>query len=227
MLKKLLNKNKLVASKKVVQKAISDKNLPFLISFPRTGSHWLRLLMELYFEKPSIVRSFVYPIKNGFTCYHTHDLNLDIKRDNVIYLYRNPVEVIYSQMRYNKEDINNKKNIDNWSKIYAEHLCKWLIKEGFTKKKVLISYEGMCSKLQDEFKKICSFFSTDFNEEKFNKVSKLVDKDYVKKMTKHDEQVINRGDDYYRKRLEFIEKYTDSIMHKVYSEDEKLSNFVF
>ena len=29
---------------------------PFLISFPRTGSHWLRMLCELYFERPTLVR---------------------------------------------------------------------------------------------------------------------------------------------------------------------------
>ena len=34
-----------------------DVYLPCLISYPRTGSHWFRILMEAYLREPSAVQS--------------------------------------------------------------------------------------------------------------------------------------------------------------------------
>ena len=48
--------------------------------------------MELYLEKPSLVRAFYYKDASDFTCYHTHDMDLQLRRQNVIYLYHDPVE---------------------------------------------------------------------------------------------------------------------------------------
>ena len=65
------NSNSYRVNQKIVNKFISDPDFPFLVSFSRTGSHWLRNIMELYFEKPSLVRAFYYKNAKDFTCYHT------------------------------------------------------------------------------------------------------------------------------------------------------------
>ena len=44
----------------VVKKNIEEPEFPFLISFPRTGSHWLRMIMELYFKRPALTRIFYF-----------------------------------------------------------------------------------------------------------------------------------------------------------------------
>ena len=88
----------------VIKSFTDNPDFPYLVSFSRTGSHWLRMIMELYFEKPSLVRAFYFKDANDFTCYHTHDMDLELRRENVIYLYRNPVETVYSQLCYYKED---------------------------------------------------------------------------------------------------------------------------
>jgi len=36
----------------------NDLSFPRLISYPRTGSHWFRILMEVYLTMPSAVQSF-------------------------------------------------------------------------------------------------------------------------------------------------------------------------
>ena len=46
------------ANSKIVERHIADPEFPYLISFPRTGSHWLRMLMELYFDRPSLTLLF-------------------------------------------------------------------------------------------------------------------------------------------------------------------------
>ena len=49
-----------ISDQKIWQKYTSNPEFPYLVSFPRTGSHWLRNVMELYFEKPSLTRVFLY-----------------------------------------------------------------------------------------------------------------------------------------------------------------------
>jgi len=50
-----------VTDPKILDHFLKNADFPWLISFPRTGSHWLRMIMELYFEKPSLRRVFFYP----------------------------------------------------------------------------------------------------------------------------------------------------------------------
>ncbi|MEL6926389.1 MAG: hypothetical protein AAFO94_20265, partial [Bacteroidota bacterium] len=129
-----------IASKKAIARIIADPEFPYLISFPRTGSHWLRMLMELYFDKPSLALAFYNKEATEFTCYHRHDESLDIQGiRNVIYLYRDPVETIYSQMNYHKEPVDDAQRQQYWSDLYGRHLQKWLFNETFTKKKLILS----------------------------------------------------------------------------------------
>ena len=120
-----------ITDKKLVSSFTDDPEFPFLVSFPRTGSHWLRLLMELYFEKPALVRAFYYKDAMDFTCYHHHDENLELSgRKNVIYLYRNPVDTVYSQLCYYNQKIDDEARIQEWSNLYGRLLKKWLVVSG-------------------------------------------------------------------------------------------------
>ena len=80
--------------------------------------------MELYFERPSLVRAFYYKDNQDFMTYHTHDIDLDVYRKNVIYLYRDPVPTIYSQLNFYQESTRDLSRIEYWSTLYAKHLSK-------------------------------------------------------------------------------------------------------
>ena len=201
---------------------IQNPDFPYLISFPRTGSHWLRMLMELYFEKPALSRAFFYTEKMEFTCYHRHDEELDIQRKNVIYLYRHPVATIYSQLRYYNEDINNKHQITYWSKLYAQHLDKWIFQETFTKKKTILSYEGLKNNLEIEFEKITTHFDKYFDASRLNLIASKASKDTLKNKTTHDTSVVSLSSEYANAREEFINKYSNVIMDIVYSQNTAL-----
>jgi hypothetical protein len=218
-------KDKFRVDNKIVDRFIKNPSFPYLVSFPRTGSHWLRMIMELYFEKPSLVRVFYYKKAKDFTCYHTHDLELDVVRKNVLYLYRDPGETIYSQLNYHKEDINNKERIKYWSDIYGKHLSKWLIQEGFTTKKTIITYEGMKADINAEFKKVCLHFNKIFDQSKLENVLHKVSKEELSKKTKHDKQVVVLSNSYKIKRQEFIKKYSNFILERVYKQNLKLKSF--
>ena len=89
-----------ISDQTIIDKFIANPDNTFLVSFPRTGSHWLRMLTELYFGRPSLVRVFYYSERQDFLMLHAHDLELDVERLRVIYLYRHPVETIFSQLYY-------------------------------------------------------------------------------------------------------------------------------
>src|SRR5690606_25937856 len=89
------------ASPSAIINFIADKEKPFLVSFPRTGSHWLRMILELYFERPLLTRTFYYFDKeDDYLLLHTHDMGLTLLRENIIYIHRNPVDTVYSQINY-------------------------------------------------------------------------------------------------------------------------------
>jgi hypothetical protein len=215
-----------VNDKKTIEKFISNPDFPFLISFPRTGSHWLRMIMELYFQKPSLVRIFYYKDAADFTCYHRHDEDLTIQRQNVIYLYRCPVETIYSQLNYYQEDIYDRKRIMYWADLYGRHLAKWLLQEGFTTRKTVITYEGMKKHMEGEFKKICDHFSVTFDMERLQPALTKVTKTEVKRKTVHDRQVINMSHRYHLEKEKFGKDQSAFIMDCIFSVSKELKKFM-
>ena len=181
--------------------------------------------MELYFEKPALVRVFYYKNATDFTCYHTHDMDLKLERENVVYLYRNPVDTIYSQLRYYKEDIDDKVRRRYWVRLYAKHLTKWLIEEDFTKKKAIITYEGMRIDMIKEFTKVVQHFGNDLNLRKLENALLKVNKNELKKKTKHDKQVVNMSSEYQLMKNEFSKKYTEEIFSEIYSFEPELKKW--
>jgi len=219
------NNSESFANEELVNAFTDVPEFPYLVSFPRTGSHWLRMVMELYFEKPSLVRAFYFKDATEFTCYHTHDMDLDIRRENVIYLYRDPVETVYSQLKYYKESPDDDSRRNHWTELYAGHLSKWLLHEGFTKKKTIITYEDMKSRMSGEIQKICRHLDEDFDLQKLAQVEMKVSKENLKKKTRHDEQVVNLSGSYQADRETFTRRYAEEIVSRLYTIEPGLKNY--
>lgn len=215
-----------VEDPQIINQFIANPANPFLVSFPRTGSHWLRLIMELYFGRPSLVRVFYYPERSDYLCYHTHDLELDTVRDRVIYLYRNPIDTIYSQLKYHKQDMDDREIRMKWVELYGKHLNKWLVEEDFTKEKIILSYDAMRKSLDREFAKICDFFHASFDKERLDRIRFQVSKDQVKEKTTHDQQVINTSPGYTAQRIDFRQKYGFEIQDTIIAQHPGIA-FIF
>ena len=215
-----------IKNKELINSFTEQVDFPWFISFPRTGSHWIRMLMELYFEKPSLVEIYYYKDAKSFTCFHQHDIQLEISGcKNVLYLFRDPVDTIYSQISYEKLDLNDVESIYRWADIYGKHLSKWLIEEKFTIKKTIISYEGMQNNLHNEFKKICQHFNERFDGEKLDVVFNKVTKEDLKKRTLHDAQVVNLSKKYNENRKIFRNKYAGEIINIIKGNNFGLENY--
>jgi hypothetical protein len=204
-----------VRDSSVIEAFVSDPDNTFLVSFPRTGSHWLRMLMELYFEQPSLVRVFFYPEVEDYLTLHTHDLDLDVERRRVIYLYREPVATIYSQLQYHEEDLDNPDRIAHWSTLYGCHLEKWLTAESFTEQKTLVRYDRLKANTAAEFTKVCNHFSVDFDADRFDTIAEQVSKQRVNERTEHDSQVVNLRKSYEKKRTQFRKEHGTQVWNFV------------
>lgn len=171
----------------VHRKFLSDFNNPIFVSFPRTGRHWLAACIENYFKKLVLYDSYENKETDvsKFIILHTHDEELDssqgtrgeldIKRLNVLYLYRNSVDTVFSylqQFTYNY-NIDKVKEIAN---KYKNHLYKWCIAEEFTTKKTLISYDKLKNNFFKEFSKVILHFGDNIDKKKVEYLNKNITK---------------------------------------------------
>lgn len=208
----LLKKDlKMRVDPEIIKKTISDPDFPFLISYPRTGSHWLRMILALYTGKPSMPRLFYYRNAKIFTVYHTHDVDLKTYRKNVIYLYRNPVDTVFSNLNYFNLDITDKSEIIKATNEYLVNLKKWLIEDNFTTKKTIITYDKMRTNINIEFKKICNHLNIGFDANRLQLVLKKIDKKKLKRLTKYNKQIVNINPNYKNSRIIFREDFSGLI----------------
>jgi FkbM family methyltransferase len=214
-----------VTDPKIIARFIANPENTFLVSFPRTGSHWLRLIMELYFERPSLVRAFYYPDRTDYLSLHTHDMDLGVQRRDVIYLYRDPVDTIYSQLGYHKESADDTGRIHHWANLYGRHLDKWLWTERVTTHKTLITYEGLKNDFAVEFAKVTAHFGKVLDPTKLSGARDRTGKDEVKRKTSHDQQVINTSAEYGNRRSDFRTRHATLVWEIVLAGRPHLKQF--
>ena len=182
-----------------------------MVSFPRTGSHWLRMLLEVYTERPVLPMTFHWPGSKNYLFFPTHDIDLKAERRNVLYLYRNPVETIYSQMGYYSEDTTDETRIRHWADLYGRHLDKWLFQEKFTQKKFVIRYESLKYDASNAFSRLCSNYGFQFDVAKFTGVLSRITKELVQEKAAHDPKVMNLTEGYSKTRGSFSDQYSGMI----------------
>ncbi len=216
-----------IHDRKIWNSFLSDEEFPYLISFPRTGSHWLRNVMELYFEKPSLMRVFFYRKPTDFTCFHIHDEDLLFKeKRRIIYLYRDPVATIFSQMNFYDEDLTNIERVSYWADLYGQHLEKWLLKDELSTEKVILSYENLRTDFDNEFRKLSEFLNVAFNIDKLKKARENTSKEKVKEKVTDDPRVIKSTNDYADKRKLFVKNHSELIIGIINAIDSDLLKFV-
>ena len=212
-----------ITDPKILDRFLSNPDFPWLISFPRTGSHWLRMIMELYFQKPSLRRIFFYPDATDFTCYHWHDVDLATRGvKSVIYLYRHPVDTVYSQLRYHKEDATDVQRVRHWTDVYARHLAKWLCEETFTTHKTAIRYESLRLDANGEFAKVCDHLGVPMNPRLLQDALAKVSKGRLKNLTQHDNQIVDLSPEYETQRRVFQTTFSTLIVEQVAAVNPRL-----
>ena len=138
------------------------EDMPVFISYPRSGSNWLNSIMELYFDRPRLRLGPTSFLKDrdsrcDFMWFHDHDITseLRISHDNILYLYRDPCDVIFSLLMAEHDKIT-KELVEAQIKLIKAHHKKYL-----SGRYPVICYERCKEDLANEFKTVVHFFSHD------------------------------------------------------------------
>lgn len=155
--------------------------MPLFVSYPRTGSHWINGVMELYFDRPRLreERTTLFDkTRTDWMWFHDHDIDLKLKHPQVLYLYREPIATIFSNLNYYARMADSplferspleaeEKTVGGYCDEYREHLRKWLLSAD--KAETSISYDRLRHDWPEEFPKICAFFHQPFDVERASK----------------------------------------------------------
>ena len=128
------------------------KNLPLFISYPRSGSHWIASLTQLYFNRPKLRNAKPIVSGNNYLFFHDHDerSDMELPHNRIIYLYRDPDDVLFSLSKA-EIGVNIEQRIKNLKRHYEKYLLN--------KAHVVIKYENFKIDLYDEFNKVIQFFA--------------------------------------------------------------------
>lgn len=170
---------------------------PLFVSFPRSGAHWLNCVMELYFDRPRLREgrvTFLDASRDDWMWFHDHDAGLDIEHDNVLYLYRDPEDVVFSYLKAERSKFTAA-NVDEIAGKLRDHYAKYLGEGGAARR--VIRYETCRTDLVSQFEIICSFFGTTLERERLESVSSMVTRDSIVERAnegrKRDDQYMNKG----------------------------------
>lgn len=191
---------------------VKNRDFPRLISFPRTGSHWLRMVLELYLHKPCLTRSFFIPDPKECWGIHTHDREfLECDLGKVIYLFRNPVDTIFSELSYRK--IGYAKHLVDLHIVeYFGHLDRWLNHNEDIDEILFVTYENIRDRPLADLEKVLDFLNAPFEEKRLVSCYKEITKEKAKSLTPHDPQAVNSQRNYEKFREQFKTGYADYIL---------------
>ena len=204
-------------------------SMPIFISFCRTGTHLLKFLLENCFDTHGL-SSGVQRKYNSYMWFHEHDIHCLMPIFNkVLYLYRNPVEVISSFVYVEKrKELNKNYSIKEimivLTNLYKKQLEKYLI--NYPNEVVSIRYERLL-KGYDEFQIACNYFDVNIDKQEFNNVYSIATKEKVIENVNHSTGFYGKfllSDEYAEYKINFKKKYTN-IINDIIFENNKFSQF--
>ena len=211
-----------------IQALLDDPKFPALVSFPRSGCHWLCMLMELYFERPLLEHVYYFHDNTNYLAIHTHDHYLMTKKESVIYLYRNPVDTIYSILRYYETPLTDKRVVIEMANKYIQHLRHWILNETFSLEKTIITYDKLQATFTSEFVKVIKHFEEfDVADKlKINDIHLIATKKELLRKEPGNRRVSNLSDEYRRSRIKFRDNYDSYIYDYILSREPKLKEWI-
>lgn len=197
-----------------------DRTLPQLVSYPRTGSHWVRLVLEQYLDE--YCRPTTFFDCDNYWGYHLHDRivgqgveGITGNFDKVIYLYRNPVDTIFSQLTYEGMDWEDTDNVEQIVEEYFNHLDRWLFNNEDIKDIIFVKYEELKSDTVSTFSKILTFLNRKVDKSKLSKICEETSIKQTKEKTTFDQNIVNTdhfNGNYEVNKKKFYKKYKNIIL---------------
>ena len=210
-----------------IEQRYTDNTLPRLVSFPRTGSHWLRIMLEDYLEMPCGPRAFQYPdaepwgihIHDRFVGQGAHQEGPVNSLEKVIYLHRDPIETIFSQLKYDGKVDFIEQDVDELMNEYILHLNRWRWNNKDVNELLDITYESMKNNTLGILKEVIWFLGYEINEDRICLAISNSSKSRTKSFTSHDHaalsvQSLESPEEYSAQRKIFADKFGKKINQK-------------
>jgi len=213
---------------------MSEDNIYF-ISFPRSGCIWLQAVLELYFDRPRGPKQnggiTWRPFRKGdeYLWIHSHDKGLKLKPKKPsghIFLYRNPVDAIYSLLSFRIKGSLEEK-ILNESRYFKNLFKKWVL-EG--RASTILTYEEAVEDTNIIIKKASQHFQIPWNQSQAQYAIGICTKEAIlTKMPRsrfHSRKSLSKK--YINGREEFRESWEKFIFDIILNEENRpyLSDFV-
>lgn len=137
---------------------MSTDKTPLLISYPRCGQRWINSVLSFYFDAPrgpNVSGEIPHRKRHDdepFKWIHVHDTKLrkEVPTNGtlVMFLYRDPVDAIYSLSKTKKIDIKNE------AEQYKNLMEKWVDKSS-----LVVTYEDFQANPIESLRKFNDVFS--------------------------------------------------------------------
>lgn len=210
----------------VINAFAADPDSPYLVSFPRTGGAWLRMMIELALDRPTLTRVYFLQDRTDYVLLHTHDNDLSLRRRSVIYLYRDPVDTVYSQLSFGGKDLADETVVGECAERYGQHLWKWLVAEDFAKKKTLLRYDRLKENVTDEMRRVGDHLSIYASDERFHAAAVIADKGTMKRNTAFDTKIMRVDEEYEVSRERFKKDFAKLVWRWVLDDREEIERWL-
>ena len=189
--------------------------IPFFIAYPRSGNHWVKAMACTYFGKKKIKHdpNISYDVKiDDVLFFGGHELLEMSEELRVLYLYRNPDDVLYSLLNAERRSDVQQEDIK-----LRKHLCKFLLRDNTT----CIKYEKLQSDFIQEFSKLVYFFnkSCEYDQQKALLLNERFSKANLARL---DSKYMNKtllSSKYQQNREAFRKQYGATIKELVITDD--------
>ena len=190
-----------------------DPASPWLISFPRTGSHWLRMILERATDRPLLPRSFFEHDNQRYLLNHSHDYEFKLQPRRLIYLYRDPVPTVFSQIRFHQLDTQDRRHIELWADLYRLHLQRWLLSAH--PDRTIVTYEDLATDAAGAAARVLAALDEDVDRDRIADAAGEFDRTTAISHTRHDQRIVNTEEDYVTQRQRFNQQYGAMIRDRV------------
>jgi hypothetical protein len=161
-------------------------------------------------------------------------MELDIEHNNVLFLYRRPVETVFSNLVYYSKKpaksllarlfqknptSTDRDEVRKSCEIYRRHCRKWLLSE--QKARTVLRHENFKSDRTAEFRKISDHFETPFSQERMDDAFGTVTREALVERTGDTPEMGAHmlGDGYKASREEFADTWGDFVEEQVVTSD--------
>lgn len=206
----------------IINAFASNPDNAYLVSFPRTGSAWLRMMIELAFDRPTLTRVYFLQDRTDYIMLHTHDDNLTLQRNRVVYLYRDPVDTVYSHLSFISKDMTSEPDVLRFSERYGQHLWKWLVTEKFTHQKTVVRYDRLYGDVATEMRKVASGIGVLIDDERARAAATIADKRTMKRSTSYDPKIMRDDASYEVARADFRRNFSETVWRQVLNNREEI-----